>query len=319
MNVFRGLIADKVPKEGQRKWGSQPVQESTLRLAKEIVVRGQPTGGAQLSLYRCFCRWRNAHVNADMSIGQTLAIFAGYLIEANLKASTSATYVRQLETLCKREPHSGIPPEWSVAHDCIKGLDLMALKQPRDHAKDISQERAIEIINLINDHGVAFTIWCMCMCGARASDLLELDEGGFVIIGEYVHVHFRKTKARRRQDEQYSVDLPIWYSLPMRLQGWSQKAQPFVSETKRGLFKCDANRIDRVLHAAGCPETTYSFRRLFINEVIDRLTENGITRWMEVIELSGHETPKVVKSLYKDHTVARLPSGKVRVIKINRT
>jgi len=313
LNLYRGLVADKIPKEGRRKWGFQAVQDSTQRVAKEIVLLGQPTAGAQLSLYRAFCRWRAAHVNERTSIGQTLCIFAGYLIESQLKASTSAVYVRQLEVLCKREPPSGIPPEWSVVNDCIKGLELMATKQPRDHAIDISQERAIEIINTIKDQGVAFSIWSMCMCGARAADLIELHEGSFVVLENYVHVHFHKTKSRRRQDEQYSVDLPIWYPLPAHLSAWSKKPSPFMSLTSRGAFECDANRIDRILHSAGFPETTYSFRRLFMNGIIDRLTENGVTKWLEVIELSGHETPKVAKSLYKDHTVARLPTGNKKI------
>jgi len=319
LNLHRGLVADAMPKEGKRKWGSRPVDDSTMQRAKEIVLLGQPTGGAQLSLYRSFCRWRCAHIHANTSIGQTLVIFASYLIDAELKASTCATYVRQLETLCKREPPEALPPEWSVVKDCIKGLDLMALKQPRDHAPDISQERAIEIINGIQDEGVAYTVWAMCMCGGRASDLMELDEFGFTVVGGFVHVHFLKTKTRRRQDEQYSVDLPIWFPLPARLQLWSQKARPFVSETKRGSFICDADRINRVLHAAGFEETSYSFRRLFINGIIDRFTENGITNWLKVIELTGHETPKVTKSLYKDHTVARLPSGSRKVLTLRRT
>ena len=319
MNLHRGLVADAISKEGKRTWGSKPVQDSTVRVAKEIVLLGQPTGGAQLSLYRSFCRWRSAHIDTKTSIGQTLAIFGGYLIEAELKASTCVTYVKQLETLCKREPPSVIPPEWSVVKDCIKGLELMALRQPRDHAPDISQERAIEIINGIQDDGVAFTIWAMCMCGARSGDLLALNEFGFTIVGGYVHVHFLQTKARRRQDEQYSVDLPIWYPLPARLQSWSQRARPFVSETKRGLFICDADRINRILHKAGFVETSYSFRRLFINGIIDRFTEDGITNWLKVIELSGHETPKVVKSLYKDHSVAHLPSGPHRTLTLRRT
>jgi len=314
LNLHLGLVADKTPREGRRKWGFQAVQDSTRRVAKEIVLLGQPTAGAQLSLYRAFCRWRSTHIDKRTSIGQTLCIFAGYLIEAQLKASTSSVYVRQLEVLCKREPPSGIPPEWSAVRDCIKGLDLMATKQPRDHAIDISQERAIEIINTIRDEGVAFSIWAMCMCGGRAADLIELDENSFVILTNYVHVHFYKTKSRRRQDEQYSVDLPIWYPLPTHLVAWSKRARPFVSVTARGSFVCDANRVDRILHSAGFPETSYSFRRLFINGIIDRLTENGVTKWMEVIELSGHETPKVVKSLYKDHTIARLPTGNIRVL-----
>ena len=304
LSIKLGLLVDHTPKPGVRKWGSAAVTEKTIRTTKEIVSLGQPTAGAQLSLYTAFCRWRSNHIAPSTPIGQTLAIFGGYLTEAQLKASTAANYVRQLETLCRREPPTGISPEWSVARDCIKGLDLRATQEQRDHAIDISQERAIEIINTIRDHRVAYTIWAMCMCGGRAGDLLRLDRDGFTILGEFVHVHFKVTKAARRQNEQYSIDLPIWYPLPARLLSYSRKEKPFDS---------DADRINSVLHKAGFAETSYSFRRLFVNGIIERLTENGITNWMKVIELTGHETPKVVKSLYKDQSVALLPTGPQRI------
>jgi len=74
LNIKLGLLADHTPKPGARKWGSAAVTDKTIRTTKEIVLLGQPTAGAQLSLYTAFCRWRSNHIAPSTPIGQTLAI-----------------------------------------------------------------------------------------------------------------------------------------------------------------------------------------------------------------------------------------------------
>lgn len=296
LNLHLGLVADNAPRARQRKWGEKEITADTVKLAKELLTTGVTSTSAELSLHKAFTRWKNVNIVNSTPIGQILAIFAAYLLEAKLKASSVVTYIRQLITLCRRERTEHAEPQWYVVHDLLRGLNLKAAKEDRNHAPDISRVHASKILSTIKATDVGFTIWAMCNCGARVEDLLNLGLNSFIVSEKVIHIHFQITKTRRDPSEQYSIDLPIWLPLPYRL-------RPHLREKR--LFTCNVNRVNRILHEAGFTETSYSFRRLFINDVIDRFTENGITNWLRVIELTGHEQVKTVKGLYKDHSKAR--------------
>ena len=126
--------------------------------------------------------------------------------------------------------------------------------------------------------------------GARVADLNRLESVQFVVKGNVVYVDFRVTKSARTAAEAFSVELPTWIPFNPIWTAMAKEPKPFTAN-------CD--RVNRVLHGAGYTETSYSFRRLFVNRLIDRFTEKGITEWSKVIQLTGHQQAKNVRGHYK--------------------
>jgi len=288
-----GAPLSAMPREGHRKWGTLPVTENTRTHTEELLIAGRPGISGMLSIHRAYEKWKNVRLRQLLSCGEALAVFGGYLHEAGLKASTCSTYVYSAMFFEKRLHHQ-MDPQWFLAHDMIRALNRQACSEERDHAYDTTEEDVIKMLDTVRNPEVTWAIWAMCTCGGRAADLLKLGEtgGSFQVFGKHVKVHFKVTKNRTEQSEQYSLNLPIL--IPFRKE-WSELA------SRQNPFTVSAQKINDTLHAAGFRETSYSFRRLFINQVIERLTEDGVTNWLKVIELTGHQQIKMVKGLYKAH------------------
>jgi len=290
LKLLGGLPVSQMPKEGSRMWGHQPVTVGTYETVETLLVEGTPSVKQQLSLYRAFQRWRTHQLlKPSCSHGEALAVFGAYLSDVGLKSSTCACYVRTALKLCQREPHNGIEPQWYLASDILKAFDRRAASEPVDHAPDIDEDRALEILRIIKAEDVRFVIWLMCNLGARVADLQRLENEQIYISQDRIYADFRVTKSATSPSERYSIDVDLW--IPFEPQ-WSV----FMYQQRPISTTCD--RVNKVLEAAGCPERTYSFRRLFINRVIDRFTENGITNWCKVCQLTGHQQVKNVKASY---------------------
>jgi len=304
LNLELGFVRSAMPKEGSRMWGKNPVTAATMARTETLMKEGRPSTGQYLSLYRAFERWRATHGVQYLTPGRQAAVFGAYLSEAGLKYSTAANYVRIAMIFLRREGQAG-HQEWYVAEDLLRGLDLRAAGEEPEHAIDISEERAAYIINHLEAPDVAFSVWAMCMIGGRNVDLRRLRKGQLDIRGRRIAVDFRVTKTARDQSERFSYALS--YGTPgeshhhVDLEGWI----PFKEEWRKFLdqefpFTADCNRVNRMLHKVGFEkETTYSFRRLFINRIIDRFTEGGITAWCRVIQITGHQQEKNVRASYK--------------------
>ena len=293
MSHIGGVPTSILPREGKRTWGGLPVTDTTLKRTESLLIAGRPGAPGMMSTYRAYLKWREVRLQKLVTNGEALAIFGGYLRESGLKASTCSTYLYSALFFEKRIG-AALDPQWYLAEDMIRALNKEACSETREHAPDTSEENVVRILDTLQNEEVAFTIWAMCVCGGRAADLVRLGEtgGSFVIYGDVVKVHFTLTKNRTEQCEQYSVTLPLWIPFRAKWAMLAHRACPFT---------VGAQKINDTLHAAGFQETSYSFRRLFINHVINRLTENGITNWMAVIELTGHQQVKMVKGLYKAH------------------
>jgi len=282
----------------------------TFRKTEQIMLEGRPSTGDYLSTYRAFCKWRTARGMAMYSPGRAVAIFGTYLCDAELKYSTIGTYMRRVLVFLRRESWAG-PCEWYIAEDLLRGIDLRGAAEEPDHALDINEERAAHIIASIRAADVAFSLWAMCIVGGRNCDLLRLRKDQLTIRGTCVAVDFRVTKTAREHSERYSYALS--YGAPgetrhhVDLEGWipfREEWRPFLEQEQP--FTADVDRVLRVLHKAGFEETTYSFRRLFINRIIDRFTEDGVTAWCRVVQITGHQQSKNLEASYKTSAAKRL-------------
>jgi len=312
LQLMAGIPVVAMPREGKRVWGSKAVSDSTHREAEKLLLEARTNSSQDLSLIRSFDRWRINYM-VDGSMGVILCIFCAYLFEAGLKASTCAAYTRRMLGLCMRQL-TGYGHEYHSTHDAIKAMELRAAMEVPEHAVDVSEERANEILSTVRDENARFTIWMMCMCGARVADLQRLTSSQFTIIygsGEGTNklkVSFYVTKTGRTQSERRTVTFPIW--IPYETQ-WGQ----FRGQERH--FVLDADALNKKLHAAGYKEeTSYSFRRLFINRIIDVFTDDdGYTDWAKVIEMTGHQQAKNVKGHYQVHLEPVKPEGPERKVK----
>lgn len=331
LNLSHGYALDALPKEGKRKgdWDWGIATESTLRHAETLLQESRPSSSQHLSLYRAFQRWRErSPLVWNAPLGQLAAVFGTYLLDVGLRANTCASYTRTILKFLHREALV-MPPQWNVAEDLLRALDLKAAAEPPEHAPDISEERAAAIIDAIEQQDVAFAVWAMCMSGARAADLMRLGSGQFRVSadGKAIAVDFFVTKNVRSPHERYSICLqsedreatrhavsfPTWIPFKESWRPFLYQDRPFI---RPEMNKPDlsppylANRINYVLdHLTIEPkveETSYSFRRLFINRVIDRFTEDGVTMWCKVIEITGHKRKENVKASYKIPATSRL-------------
>ena len=288
LKLVGGIPSSAMPKEGKRSWGWQSMA-GVPSLTERIMLESCPSASQQLSLYRAFGRWRSASFSVEPAPGQVCALFGGYLLSAGLKASTCVSYVRTVSTFVRQEaPHPC--PEWSAMEKLLKGLQLRAASEVPDHALDITEERAVFILESIRALDVQFSLWTLLNIGARAADLLRLLECQIGIAGGQIAVDFRITKVVRTQKDRFSVTLPTW--IPFK-ECW----RPFLAQAKP--FTADCDRINRILHDAGFAETSYSFRRLFVNRIIDRFTEEDLVNWVKVIEITGHQQAGTVRGSYR--------------------
>jgi len=310
LDLELGFVASAMPREGFRMWGKEPFTAETMRHVEALMLKGRPSTAPYLSLYRAFLRWRGSRGLLSYSQGRTAAIFGAYLCDAGLKFNPAATYVRMVLVFLHRETYT-TPPEWHIAEDLLRGIDLEAAGEEPDHAPDITEEYAAHVIETIKAPDVAFVIWAMCILGGRVCDLLRLRKDQVTVRGTRVAVDFRVTKTSREHSERYSYTLsygdPAETHHHVDLEGWipfREEWRPFLSQEHP--FSANANRVNKILHKAGFPETTYSFRRLFINRIIDRFTENGVRAWCKVIQITGHQQAKNLEASYKKSAAKRL-------------
>lgn len=284
-----GLPVKAMPKVGQRKWGETPVTDDTIRNAEELMLLGAPNAAAQLSLYRAFIRWR-LKLERETILSEALIIFAAYLDGTGLKKTTCVEYVQTAKKMARSAGETFGDPSGAL-EGLLKGLKIKAALEKPEHAVDVSEERINVILSVLQREDVRFVVWLMSNCGARASDLQRLESNQIRLIGDQLTILFRVTKTHREPGKAYQVTYTIKNFDPQ----WSE----FLFRQKP--VTCDADAINKVLHKAGFPETTYSFRRFFVQETIDRFTEGGHTDWCRVIELTVHDKDSTVKGHYQRH------------------
>ena len=289
LNLKCGLPANAMPKEGYRKWGDTPVTEKIILRAEELILLGAPNAAAHLSLYRAFTRWRGTHLELT-SLAESLIIFAAYLDNTGLRKSTCAEYVRTAKKMALHSGEKFGDPSGALER-ALKGLDLLAAMERPEHALDISAERLAEILNTVQKEEARFEIWLMAHCGARSADLLRLSSCQIKYNDGKLTILYRVTKTDREPGHAHQVTYEVT-DFEDQWREFLHRATPCT---------LDADSLNKVLHAAGFEETTYSFRRFFVQNTIERFTQEGHTDWCRVIELTNHQKVSTVRGHYQHH------------------
>ena len=309
LNITAGVPSSCMPAPGTRCWGGALVTEKTLSRAEAIIILGAPTASQDLSIHRGFLQWRFRQGLTGYPLGQTLAVFGAYLEEADLKHSTICEYVQSAHKMCRRDGEAC--SDEILYKNFLKGAQLLAANDKPDHAIDVSFERILAILQKLDraKHDEwRFSIWMMVTCGARMSDLRRLKTAMISFSNGILKILFRVTKTSRDGSETYEVTVEQIAGL-----AFEQQWRIFLAQEKP--FRLKADSVNKVLHHFGFPETTYSFRRYFIQATIARFTENGHTEWCRVIEITGHQQGKTVRAKYALHVDDPLP-GEVIALKV---
>ena len=277
------------------------VSDRTVTRAEDIIKLGAPTASQDLSIHRGFNSWRINQGLQGYPLGQTLAVFGAYLEEADLKHSTIVEYVQSAHKMCRRDGE--VCSDETTYRHFLKGAQLLAADDKPDHAIDVSMDRILEIMAKLDraTHDEwRFTIWMMVTCGARMSDLRRLKNTMIRFVDGTLRIFFRVTKTSRDGSESYEVTVEQNAVLPFEAQ-W----RAFLA--KEMPFRLKADSVNKILHRFGFPETTYSFRRFFIQATIARFTDQGHTEWCRVIEITGHQQGKTVRAKYALHVDDAVP------------
>ena len=305
LSLTCGVPSACMPSLGVRTYGGAMVSDHTVARAEAIIKLGAPTASQDLSIHRGFSSWRVKQGMQGFPLGQTLAVFGAYLEEADLKHSTIVEYVQSAHKMCRRDGE--VCADETTYRLFLKGAQLLAANDKPDHAIDVSMDRIMEILAKLDraTHDEwRFTIWMMVTCGARMSDLRRLKSAMIRFIDGILRIFFRVTKTSRDGSESYEVTVEQNVVLPFEAQ-W----RAFLAREMP--FHLKADSVNKVLHRFGFPETTYSFRRFFIQATIARFTDQGHTEWCRVIEITGHQQGKTVRAKYALHVDDPVPGEAV--------
>ena len=313
LDLIGGVPARVMPKEGYRKWGEDPMDQPRVkRNAEELILLGAPCASAHLSLYRAFTKWRTTNT-PHTTLAETLVLFAGYLDGTGLKKSTCGQYVRTAKAMSIHAGEKMGDPS-GVVEKVLKGLDLKAALEPPEHAVDITETRLAEILATLEKDEIRFYIWLMAYCGARARDIQRLHSIQLRLEGSRLTILYRVTKTNREPGCAHQITYEV--------RAFEEQWRPFMERPKICRLDSDKQKlcdvINKTLHSAGFEETTYSFRRFFVQSTIDRFTKEDHTEWCRVIELTDHKTEKRVKGHYQHHIDDQKPDAHVSKAKVGR-
>jgi hypothetical protein len=231
-------------------------------------------------------------------IDEALLLFGIDIVVQGIKASSATTYIRTIMSAYTRR---GTPISSPLVGDCFKILEMIACEEEVDHAVDIEEDEAWDIIAQL-EGTVKLAAWFMLVIGARCADLAHLQSQDirFEVVAEgdlagrgRMSVSFRWTKNHRGRSDRYTIHVYPKVII-------SELRALFVSRGR--LFNlapqvADLNKaLKNVCKTEGV--TSYSLRRLFVQSVIKEKTSGDVTNWIEVIKITGHHALKVVRNSY---------------------
>lgn len=214
----------------------------------------------------------------------------GQMIMAGLKMSSISTYLGYLVNNRKNAV-------W-------RATQLAHADEDSQHATDAPAIGLIRIIRAISNVPVECVVWLMFNTGARDMDLRRLRRKQITLClaKRTVTIQFRITKGIRSRGKRRTVTFN-WRTTPtpgvceMLIDG-PDDARPMlkvsVNVANSALKKADSSIARKV--------TTYSFRRNFINHLIDMHYDDVFSHKENLEYIAGftmHNDPQVIEAFYK--------------------
>jgi hypothetical protein len=228
-----------------------------------------------------------------------LEYFLGHLESFHIKPGSVLTYVEHIERVWRREGRIIHKP--GILESTKKGMQLRQMEAPTAHAVDIEMADALAIIEAVKKVEVKTSLWMLLNSGARVADQRRLPREAVFVGAGLLHVDFVvPRKNGRKVEERFTVTLPLTSEPDDEIKAQLALPKPFTASVRtiNGVLKAICPDKEYT-EEERCP-TSYSFRRLFVNEVINKFTDDmGIVAWSDVIQLTGHQDSKIPRSSYQ--------------------
>ena len=292
--------------------GSDPTAAMWKRIeskAKAVIATVANNDDTRLRLEMDFvafeARFRQ-HATGEVSC--IVAAFFESLRERGLVSSTLVTYTKAfLPYFKKRWPNESM----EKFHKYIAGLKLEVMSSHVRHAPDIDIDCAFEIINTTKVLGIKIDLWLMAVTGGRYADLRRCKQICMLHENGFLFVQWGPMKNRRNAMQQVSnsywippqlakfdfiADLPTM-STPSHERKTTHSSYSSISARLK-LFQLPQRLVKPEVQYEHV--TSYSFRRMFIQNAIDVNTnEKGFIDWEAVCQMTNHKTGAVINATYK--------------------
>lgn len=299
LSAYKLPGAEPIPRE--RMFKVRRLPEGTVKVALSLVAEVNESARKAISIARCFQEFvvLNDTPPGTLEIGLLLLLFVIDMTLQGLALSSARTYARSIIGI---EGRAGRPIGGPFVDDLFKIIELLHASEEVEHALDITYEKALEVLRLLNGDAL-FLCWLMVHTGARAKDLqrMRFAQFTFHVINAVavMKVHFKYTKGRRSETKQYVLPVKlgedVW--IPEEVKSRFQ-----VTYKDAFLIKIGADELNKAIDRLG-PQyssiTSYSFRRLFVHRVIDMFKDDeGHIAWAEVVKLTGHIHVETLRTSY---------------------
>jgi len=305
------LGRDKLPsitshqRTGIRRFEIRRAPWSTIKTALFLLDAVNPSGADQRSIYRQylhFVQCNSDEAGAFYDSDEMLLLFIIDIIIQGIKASSAQTYMCSILKMAER---SGKKIKGPLVKDLRKMLNMLRLDDEVDHARDIDELQAAEVLNNLSGEAQAMCAF-MIITGARVADILQLEGVHVKWTAEYVTVHSRSTKNRKSPDKVFTanykldcIDLEACAASLTAVLRSSQTPKSKMFRLSVEEFNAEVKRVWR--HGASCP-TSYSFRRLAIQRFVKQavVQEDGIwvVKWARALALTGHLRLETLRTRY---------------------
>jgi len=305
------LGRDKLPsitahqRTGPRRFEVRQVPWTTIKTTMFLLDAVNPAGADQRSIYRLYENF--AQCNSDEAgtfydSDEMLLLFIMDIIIQGIKASSAQTYMSSILKMAER---SGRKIKGPLVKDLRKILNMLRLDDEVDHAMDIDEPQAAEVLKNLRGEAQAMCA-ILIITGARVADVLQLEGVHVKWTAEYVTVHFRSTKNRKSPDKVFTanykldcIDLEACAESLTAVLKSSQTPKSKMFHLSVEEFNAEVKRVWR--HGSSYP-TSYSFRRLAIQRFVKQamVQEDGIwvVKWARALALTGHLRLETLRTRY---------------------
>lgn len=281
------------PRKRERTFVVREVPQRTIELANAMLLAVNTDAASMTSIVKTFEEFRIKNPKID-AIDKCLLLFILDAVVQGLAASSGMTYMRTIVSAFSR---AGTPIVSPLVGDLAKILEMIQSGEECDHAVDIDCEGAQRIIDSLQgvDKVVGFL---MVSAGPRVADMKHMLKTDLAFEQPNImKVYFRFTKNHRSRGDRYTVVVrPRFF--PTELVAHLKGTGPILEEAYN---VADFNKkLAEASALLGLPEgiTSYSLRRRFIHDVIERNTTGDDIKWVEVVKATGHHTLEVLRNSY---------------------
>lgn len=307
------LGRDKLPsitmhqRAGPRRFQVRQVPWNTIKTTMFLLDAVNPAGANQRSIYRLYENFVNCNSDEAGTFYESdemLLLFIMDIIIQGIKASSAQTYMSSILKIAER---SGKKIKGPLVKDLRKILNMLRLDDEVDHALDIEEGQAAEVLSNLRGEAQAMCAM-MIITGARVSDLLNLEAKDIKWASDFVTVHFKCTKNRKNPNKVFTANYKLnCINLDccadalaashkgahmQKVKVFHMTVDDFNASIKR-VWKCEWGEK----HA-----TSYSFRRLAIQRFVRQsiVEEDGVwvIKWARAMALTGHLRLETLRTRY---------------------